>query len=346
MKLRSLFVVVGSVWLISACGARTSDDELLGYQGGVQPSSGGRSGSGGDADGGSGGGMPITGGTGGSGGSPVGGGGTPFGSGGSPLGSGGIFGTGGVFPGNTCCEEHPYPGCNVAFIEECTCDIDDFCCNNEWDRRCVNTANNACFGACFSMGGSPSSGGSPGSGGVPGVGGLPGVGGGPSSGGSSSGGAPGGNCCAPHASPSCQNMAISSCVCSFDSFCCDNSWDNYCVEGAVEYCKASCGDGSGGTMGDGGAVGAGGSGPTCHFTGECGGCMCDQCPAAMTSCQQDEGCLAIAWCIQGSACLPFDCYRPEFCRDVIDQAGGLTGPSVQLALNLSSCAYNAGCSCQ
>ncbi len=333
MKTRSLTLVLGSVWLISACGARTSEDELLGYQGPRRSSTGGEGGdssTGGSssADGGSGAAVsaggsivvpPQSGGT-----APVNTGGAVA-AGGQPA-SGGA-GAGGGFPGNLCCVNHPEPGCNVPLVEECVCNIDDYCCDDSWDERCVRTATNACFGACTP----PASGGA----------GSGGAGAGTASGGTGSGGAPAQNCCSEHNSPGCQNTDISSCVCSFDKYCCNNSWDSYCVRGAELYCKADCVD-----PGTGGTTSTGGSSSFCELAGDCGSCTCGSCGAEMEACDGDPGCLSIAWCVQATGCLPLGCFAEDTCGDIINDAGGLSGTSTQLALELSVCVLDAGCPCQ
>lgn len=344
MKLRTPVIVIGAVWLASGCGARTSYDEFLGHPGGDGDSSSGdgdgdsSSGDGdGDGDGHSGGrssgGRP---GTGGAllpaGGGPIGGSGGR--STGGAGGTGGFIGAGGTpFPGNTCCEDLPYAGCNVPFIQECTCNIDDYCCQYRWDERCVAIANNVCLAGCLDGG----------SGGVPGSGGGS-VGG--------SGGAFSGNCCATHSSPGCQSMSVTQCVCGLDEFCCNSEWDELCVYEASQ-CGANCdsgaggaANGAGGVPGTGGDMGSGGGAQSCNFPGECGSCLCENCSTEMASCQGNDGCLSIAWCVQGSACLPFDCYRPETCQAVIDHYGGLTSQSTQLALSMSVCALGQNCACQ
>lgn len=52
-----------------------------------------------------------------------------------------------VFGGN-CCSTHGFPGCEVPWVEGCVCDLDAFCCSNEWDQLCVDQADNECNAIC------------------------------------------------------------------------------------------------------------------------------------------------------------------------------------------------------
>ena len=37
------------------------------------------------------------------------------------------------------------------------------------------------------------------------------------------------DCCASKDTPSCEDADVAACVCAFDGFCCDSSWDSLCV---------------------------------------------------------------------------------------------------------------------
>lgn len=49
------------------------------------------------------------------------------------------------------------------------------------------------------------------------------------------------DCCVGGPNPGCNNAACEDCVCAFDPFCCDTSWDSICVEEASADCVDSCG---------------------------------------------------------------------------------------------------------
>lgn len=49
-----------------------------------------------------------------------------------------------------------------------------------------------------------------------------------------------GNCCVSHAGTGCEDPMIQSCVCAFDSYCCNFSWDTTCANEAVDFCEAIC----------------------------------------------------------------------------------------------------------
>jgi hypothetical protein len=52
----------------------------------------------------------------------------------------------------------------------------------------------------------------------------------------------GGDCCETHETPGCDDPDISGCVCGMDPFCCNNYWDDACVQQAQD-CGANCGGG-------------------------------------------------------------------------------------------------------
>ena len=49
---------------------------------------------------------------------------------------------------DTCCVEHPEPGCSNPSIESCVCAIQAYCCTDEWDSNCVAEAQLSC-GSCY-----------------------------------------------------------------------------------------------------------------------------------------------------------------------------------------------------
>jgi len=48
--------------------------------------------------------------------------------------------------------------------------------------------------------------------------------------------------CVSHDTPGIADEAVETCVCALDSFCCNNSWDNICVNEAQNDCGVVCGD--------------------------------------------------------------------------------------------------------
>lgn len=57
------------------------------------------------------------------------------------------------------------------------------------------------------------------------------------------------DCCSPNDTPGCDDGSCKALICSFDSFCCENEWDEQCAYEAQLYCKTCgghppvCGDG-------------------------------------------------------------------------------------------------------
>lgn len=206
-------------------------------------------------------------------------------------------------------------------------------------------------------------------------GGRPSVGGGPGGGGAGGGM---GNCCVagPPGPSSCGDRETLVCVCQTDPFCCTDAWDDVCTLSALD-CGA-CGAGgsggssvggsgpivSGGTPGvgggpvgvgggpvgaGGGPVGAGGQGVGGTFIAicesalgsACGQCLCPTCGSEILGCLEDTGCWNIFACAAEKSCSGVDCYRPETCRDVIDESSG----SLPKALGLLACTSGSGCGC-
>jgi hypothetical protein len=52
----------------------------------------------------------------------------------------------------------------------------------------------------------------------------------------------GGPCLEQHLSPGCDDAECCVAVCNLDPYCCTNSWDNYCVQGAASSCANAPGD--------------------------------------------------------------------------------------------------------
>ena len=163
---------------------------------------------------------------------------------------------------------------------------------------------NLCEGGTGGSSGTGGAGGTGGSGGSGGsVGGSGGsVGGSGGSVGGSGGGS--GNCAHDECTTgdpleaTCSNCAAA--VCADDPFCCENSWNDFCVEGAQNLCGL-CG-GTGGTSGTGGT---GGGSSTCAHdectTGDALDATCSSCVASV--CANDPYCCDTNWnsfCVDGA----------------------------------------------
>ena len=93
--------------------------------------------------------------------------------------------------GDACCEVHPDPMCEDAEVTACVCAEDSFCCETEWDQACVDGVELYGCGVC---------------------------------------GGGGDSCCEAHALPGCADDAVEACVCAQDEFCCNQGWDDLCVQ--------------------------------------------------------------------------------------------------------------------
>jgi hypothetical protein len=100
-----------------------------------------------------------------------------------------------------CCTPSPMPGCPAdPAIEMCVCALDAFCCDNEWDAQCTQEADQDCAAGC----------------------------------------AFGTDCCMPHPTAGCDDMAVETCVCNEDPFCCDQEWDGLCVDQVTSLMCGMC----------------------------------------------------------------------------------------------------------
>jgi hypothetical protein len=107
------------------------------------------------------------------------------------------------------------------------------------------------------------------------------------------------------------------------------------------------GSGAIGGIGEAGAGGTGGIVELCVAAAPtaCDKCLCQGCGSELTACFSDIGCTLIFACVQQKQCQGFNCYQNSTCRGVIDQFGGLTGPSVSEVFSLASCSVTARASC-
>lgn len=116
------------------------------------------------------------------------------------------------FPGGNCFAAHELPGCSDLECCQKVCDTDPVCCEEEWDKACVESADKLCAGnrpECGDVG-------------------LP-------------------DCCLPHDSPGCFDRNCCDSVGLLDPFCVESKWDEACVEltyraPGCEACQFECGE--------------------------------------------------------------------------------------------------------
>ncbi|NUN13918.1 MAG: hypothetical protein HUU55_09835 [Myxococcales bacterium] len=184
---------------------------------------------------------------------------------------------GGTGPGSACCEPGDAAGCGDATCEGCVCVVDDFCCDVAWDQTCADVALGECTESCICE--------------------------------------PGGDgpCCAASEAPGCVDAACETCVCTLDTFCCDTSWDDICVDEATVDCGAECGCTGGG----------GGDSPNCTEILDCFvECTTQACADACIAagdlasqqafvnwflCLDNSGCLEATTQAEFDACLQANC---------------------------------------
>ena len=130
-------------------------------------------------------------------------------------------------PVNDCCMAHEEPGCEDDEIAECVCSQDPFCCEVVWDQACVIEVEAFECGMC---GEEPFCGDDmcdefencemcP----------------------EDCGPCPDNDCCEPHDYPGCMLDSVMACVCDEFPFCCEEMWDEICVEIATQLDCIDCG---------------------------------------------------------------------------------------------------------
>ena len=109
-----------------------------------------------------------------------------------------------VGSGGDCCAGNGSTGCDDPMITQCTCELDPYCCDEEWDGLCVSEAHYGCDGMC----------------------GLP--------------PANQEDCCTATDGPGCDDMMMTECTCMLDNQCCLVSWTNECIQQGVNACDLMC----------------------------------------------------------------------------------------------------------
>jgi len=148
--------------------------------------------------------------------------------------------------------------------------------------------------------------------------------GGQNTGGQAAGGGGGasGNCCEVHDTIACEDPGVTDCVCMADPFCCNNHWDEWCVQRADEQCGASCGN------------------PYCEGipAGTCEDCMCNECFNPVLNCINEPACS----CVISTGCVS-DCLDPDVCGSVLNSGNWLE--TAGLVTSVQACQESSGCPC-
>ena len=127
--------------------------------------------------------------------------------------SGGGGGSSSTTCNHSVCDTGPALGPNCDTCAAAVCQMDPYCCNNQWDSICVGHVPSECGTSVCGGGGSGGSGGG---------------------GGSSSGCAHGECTTGGPLTPGCSTCA--STVCNQDPYCCNTQWDSICVNLADQHC--------------------------------------------------------------------------------------------------------------
>ncbi|MDA1007739.1 MAG: hypothetical protein O2800_01860 [Planctomycetota bacterium] len=176
------------------------------------------------------------------------------------------------------CIEHLDVGCNDEQCCDAVCLLDPYCCTYAWDGTCVDLAlaNSSCPCA------------------------------------KDCGDACAGECCEPHAGPSCDNEECCGLVCAADAFCCATEWDEVCASSARALCYAT--------------------GDACPYT--CGipgsksccvihiGATCDNEACCSEVCAVDIFCCVQSW---DSACVA---HAAKMCGDLCSQPSLFCGSAI------------------
>lgn len=110
-----------------------------------------------------------------------------------------------------CCDENPGGlGCLDTAVEACVCAADAYCCSDEWDATCAAEVESLGCGSCGGQQQNPP----------------------PAK----------GDCCEDNpGSMGCVDVAVESCVCAADDYCCDTEWDQVCADQVDSLGCGSCG---------------------------------------------------------------------------------------------------------
>jgi hypothetical protein len=167
----------------------------------------------------------------------------------------------------SCLSSHQNPGCENVACCQLVCSADPFCCATQWDSYCADEGWAYCAASCA--------------------------------------GPLAGDCLTPHEDPACLDAGCCSSVCDADPFCCEQQWDEVCVEEAVDICVLSCG---GSLAGD---CLVPHENPSCNESG-----CCDEVCAVDSYCCQamwDDVCASEAWdmCVTCGTPASGSCYAPH-----------------------------------
>ncbi len=108
-----------------------------------------------------------------------------------------------------CTTQNQTPGCSDAECCRKTCALDQYCCDVQWDARCVGESEGICDGQFRSC--APRS----------------------------------GLCDVLRETPGCEDTTCCNKVCATDPFCCLTAWDSTCANEAESACFLTCGRGAG-----------------------------------------------------------------------------------------------------
>lgn len=149
----------------------------------------------------------------------------------------------------SCLSAHQNKGCENVECCQLVCSVDPFCCQSQWDSYCADEGWAYCAASCA--------------------------------------GPLAGDCLAAHADPACIDGDCCTTVCTADSFCCEQQWDDVCAQEAYAACVVACG---GSLAGD---CLAPHENPSCND----GGCCDDVCAFDGYCCQSqwDDVCAQEAW---------------------------------------------------
>ncbi|HET6582956.1 MAG TPA: hypothetical protein VFG69_05910 [Nannocystaceae bacterium] len=105
-----------------------------------------------------------------------------------------------------CCAPESGPGCGDEATESCVCALDPYCCEQAWDESCVNTALLSGCSVCPTVRDPEQM-----------------------------------DCCTPNVTAGCTDVALQDCVCALDPYCCEQAWDQVCVDKVADLDCGSCG---------------------------------------------------------------------------------------------------------
>mmetsp|Transcript_13169 Transcript_13169/g.25544 ORF Transcript_13169/g.25544 Transcript_13169/m.25544 type:complete len:3141 (-) Transcript_13169:26-9448(-) len=130
----------------------------------------------------------------------------------------------------SCCVAAGLVGCADKVVEQCVCAIDPFCCQTVWDKSCVNIAGTQCNSCSSSTTTTTNPAPTPASTTTTTT----------TTATTATVNGQDACCSTQNRGGVCSNVAVSTCMCKLDPYCCNLGWDSQCITLAKQQCSLQC----------------------------------------------------------------------------------------------------------